>query len=92
MVSRAARALDIASLVLIIAGGALYLRSYFGMEQLRQRRPAEFVRGETVLWGGLYEHARLNRMANVGLAVSGVGVIVGLSAAAYAKRKRGRRS
>jgi hypothetical protein len=81
--------MDIVSLVLIVGGGALYLRSYLGMQAIRNRGLTEFVRGESVIFGATNEHARLDRLAKVGLIVAVGGVLVGVSAAAYARRRRG---
>ncbi len=83
-VGRFGRALDAASLGLILVGGLVYLRSYLGMRQIRDRVPTEFVRGQTVLFGGIAEYARLEWWAKVGLTLAGAGIVVGLSAAAHA--------
>jgi hypothetical protein len=91
-VGRLSRLIDLASLILILAGGALYLKAYFGMQELRSRPEAEFIRGESVAFGRIAEHARLTRVSRVGLAIAGLGLIVGLSAAAHARQIARRRS
>jgi hypothetical protein len=89
VVGRASRAIDAASLVLIVAGAALYLWSYVGMGELRLRAAgASFQPGTTEAFASMREWARLHRMswAGVGLAVIGIGV--GVYAAMHAKRRR----
>lgn len=83
-VTRSSRMIDLASLVLVCVGGALYLVAYLGMEELRTRPYKEFVPFETELFARTREHARLTRTAHIGLALSGMGVVVALSAAAHA--------
>jgi hypothetical protein len=77
--------IDLASLVLVCVGGALYLFAYIGMERLRTRPHEEFVPAETVFFGETQEHARLTRVSYLGLGLCGAGVLVALSAAAHAR-------
>jgi hypothetical protein len=42
-IKRSSRLLDLGSLILICAGGVLYLVAYLGMENLRTRPYEEFV-------------------------------------------------
>ena len=84
-VTRASRIIDLASLALVFAGGLVYLFAYFRMDELRTRPYTEFVRFETELFARTREHARLTRTSQVGLALGGVGVAVGLFAAAHAR-------
>jgi len=82
--------IDLASLILILSGGGLYLAAYFGMRELRARPDTPFVRGTSEAYAGLAEYTRLHRLSIVGLSLAGLGVAVGLSAAAHA-HKIGRR-
>ena len=83
-VQRSSRMIDLASLVLVCAGGLLYLYAYLGMEDLRTRPYEEFVPHETEVFALTGEHARLTRTSAIGLALCGAGVVAGLSAAAHA--------
>jgi hypothetical protein len=83
-VGRLSRALDLGSLVLILVGGALYVRAYLGMQQIRNRGERTFVRGTTEVFSEMKEYGRLRRLSNVALGLAAVGLIVGLSAAAHA--------
>ena len=85
-VGRKSRLIDLASLLLICGGGAMYLMAYFGMQELRNRPHAEFVRGESFAFGRVAEYNRLTLLSWAGLAIAGVGLIVGLSAAAHARQ------
>ena len=76
--------IDVASLILICAGGLLYLATFVRMENLRTRPHQDFVPFQSELWGRTREHARLTRLSNVGLGLAGAGILVGLSAAAHA--------
>lgn len=83
-VKRSSRIIDVASLVLICAGGLVYLFAYARMENLRTRPHEEFVPFQTEAWARTREHARLTQTSRVGLVLSGAGVLIGLSAAAHA--------
>lgn len=85
-VGRLSRAIDLASLALIIAGAVLYLRAYFGMEAVRTTPETPFVRGTVEAFAQLNEYLRLQRLSYIGLALVGVGLAVGLSAAAHARK------
>jgi hypothetical protein len=89
-VGRLSRALDLASLVLILIGGVLYVRAFLGMQQIRKRGLTEFVRGSTEVYESINEHARLSRISTIGLVIAGAGLFVGLSAAAHARIIAGR--
>ena len=83
-VGRSSRIIDVASLVLVCLGGLLYLFAYVRMEALRTRPHEEFIPFVTEAWARTREHARLTRTSQIGLALCGASVIVGLSAAAHA--------
>ncbi|HYC51118.1 MAG TPA: hypothetical protein VEB19_08430 [Gemmatimonadaceae bacterium] len=85
------RLIDLLSVVLVLAGGAVYLNSYLGMQELRSRPHEEFVRGETVAFGRTAEHAKLTRISHIGLGIVALGILVGLSAAAHARQIEKRR-
>ena len=86
------RLIDGVSLALVVGGVWLYLSAFAGMRELRNRPPEQFVRGETVAWGRLAEHGRLTRTSRIGLGIIGLGVVVGLSAAAHARQIARRRT
>lgn len=77
--------IDLASMLLLLAGGALYAFAWARLENLRTRPHEAFVPGQTVAFARTAEHARLSRISTFGLSVAGLGVIVGVSAAAHAK-------
>lgn len=77
--------IDVASLFLLLAGGAIWGFAWFGLEDLRTRPHEEFVPHRTVAFARTVEHARLTRISVLGLSVAGLGVIVGVSAAAHAQ-------
>ena len=85
------RLIDLVSLALVLGGSWLYMNAFAGMRELRNRPQEEFVRGETVAWGRLAEHQSLTRTSRVGLGMIGLGVVVGLSAAAHARQIARRR-
>jgi hypothetical protein len=87
----ASRLIDVLSLGLVLGGAWLYMNAFAGMRELRNRPQEEFVRGETVAWGRLAEHQRLTRTSRIGLGIIGLGVVVGLSAAAHARQIARRR-
>lgn len=77
--------IDLASLLLLVAGGVIWAFAWFGLDDLRRRPHEEFVPGETVAFARTAEHARLTRISTLGLSMAGLGVIVGVSAAAHAQ-------
>lgn len=83
-VRRSSRFIDLASLVLICAGGLVYLFAFVRMEDLRGRPDEEFVPFQTEVFARSREHARLTRTSHIGLGLCGAGVVVALSAAAHA--------
>jgi hypothetical protein len=83
-VPRSSRIIDLLSLVLVSAGGLLYVFAYLGMDDLRSRPHTEFVPHETELFERTREHARLTRTSRIGLGLCVAGVVVALSAAAHA--------
>lgn len=85
-VGRLSRAIDIASLTLIIAGGALFLRAYLGMEEIRTTPEVPFVRGTMEVFELTNRHYRFKWLSYVGLGLVGAGVVVGLSAAVHARK------
>lgn len=85
------RLIDIASLALVLGGAWLYLSAFAGMRELRNRPHEGFVRGESVAWGRLAEHQQLTRTSRIALGIIGLGVVVGLSAAAHARQIAKRR-
>ncbi len=78
--------IDMASLILILAGGALYVAAYVGMRDLRNRPHTEFVRGNTEAFSSLTQYIRLHRLSIAGLALAALGIIVGVSAAVHARQ------
>ena len=85
VVQRSSRMIDAASLLLLAAGGVIWAFAWFGLDDLRRRPYEEFVPGQTVAFARTAEHARLTRISALGLSVAGLGVIVGVSAAAHAQ-------
>lgn len=82
------RAIDLASLLLILAGAALYLRAYIGMEEIRTSPEVPFARGTVEAFELSKRHVRLKQLSYVGLGLVGAGLVVGLSAAAHAHKIR----
>lgn len=78
--------IDLASLILILAGGGLYVAAYAGMQDLRNRPHAEFVRGSTEAFSGLTQYTRLHRLSIAGLSLAALGIVVGVSAAVHARQ------
>lgn len=78
--------IDVASILLLLAGGAIWGFAWFGLEDLRMRPHEEFVPHRTVAFARTAEHAKLTRISVLGLSVAGLGMIVGVSAAAHAQR------
>ncbi|MGH7677968.1 MAG: hypothetical protein ACRENU_05840 [Gemmatimonadaceae bacterium] len=80
------RAIDLASLTLLVVGAALYLRAYFGMESVRTTPETPFVPGTMEAFALLNQFVRLKRLSYVGLSLVGLGLAVGLSAALHARK------
>jgi hypothetical protein len=85
-VPRIGRVLDAAAGVLLIAGGALYGRSYFGLEELRGRPLADYQTGMQITQ--LAEFHALSRLSWAGMAIAVAGVGVAIYAALLARRLR----
>ena len=83
-VARSSRMIDIASLMLVVAGGACYLWAYSGMQVLRQA--AHDPKAE--LFAGYTRFVRLSQISIAGLIAVGLGVAVGIGAALHARRAR----
>jgi hypothetical protein len=85
------RALDAASLGLLLLGGFLYFRAYIGMQQLRvSAEAAMFVPGTTEAFASLNQFARLRSLSYLALmlAVTGIGMCVYAAMHARAIRRR----
>jgi hypothetical protein len=85
-VPRIGRLLDAAAAVLLLAGGALYARSYYGLEELRDRPPGAYSAGMEIT--RLAEFHALNRVSWAGVAVALIGVGVAVYAALLARKLR----
>lgn len=92
VVHRSSRMIDVASMLLLVAGGVIWAFAWSGLEDLRRRPHEEFVPGRTMAFARTAEHARLTRISVLGLSLAGLGVIVGVGAAAHAQAlaRRGR--
>ena len=86
-VPRFGRVLDLAAAVLLLGGGVLYARSYFGLEELRGRPLGEYVAGMQITQ--LSEFHSLNRLSLAGLALAFLGIGVAVYAALVARRHSG---
>ena len=80
--ARSSRMIEVASLVLVIAGGACYLWAYAGMRALRV---AVHDPGAE-LFAGYTRFVRLWQLSVVGLTAVALGVLVGVWAALHARR------
>ena len=76
--------IDVASLLLVVGGGACYLWAYAGMQALRQATPDP----NAELFAGYTRFVRLWQLSVVGLTSVGLGVAVGIWAALHARRPR----
>lgn len=85
-VSSSSRRIDLASLVLILLGAALFGRAYLGMEAVKNTMDVPFVRGTMEAYALTNQYLRLQRQSYVGLALVGAGIVVGLSAAVHAHK------
>ena len=61
----------------------MYVRAYVGMERIRSSPDVPFVRGTMEVYALTNEYWRLQRLSYVALGLVGVGIAVGLSAAAH---------
>lgn len=82
-VGRRSRLIDLTSLLLVLVGFALYVHAYVGMERIRTSPDAPFVRGTMEVYALTNQYWRLQRLSYVALGLVGVGIAVGLSAAAH---------
>lgn len=82
-VARRSRLIDVASLVLILGGFALYVHAYLGMDRIRLSPDVPFRRGTMEVYALTNEYWRLQKLSFVALGLVGVGIVVGLSAAAH---------
>jgi len=89
-VSRSSRRIDLASLLLILVGAALFGRAYLGMETVKNSIDVPFVRGTMEAYALTNQYLRLQRLSYFGLALVGAGIAVGLSAAVHAHKIAGR--
>jgi hypothetical protein len=87
-VRRSSRIIDLVSLVLILAGAALYIRAYVGMEAIRTTPETPFTRGTMEAFELTNRYLRLQQRSYLGLALVSAGLLVGLSAAAHAHKIR----
>jgi hypothetical protein len=83
VVARRSRLIDVVSLLLILGGFALYVRAYLGMERIRTSPDVPFVRGTMEVYALTNAYWRLQKLSYVALGLVGVGIAVGLSAAAH---------
>jgi hypothetical protein len=81
-VARSSRMIDVASLVLVVAGVGCYLWAYAGMQTLRQMTHDP----NAALFAGYTRFVRLHQLSILGLSVTGLGVLVGIGAALHARR------
>lgn len=84
-VPRIGRIMDLAAAALIIAGAALYLRAYIGLEALRATPLGEYTLGMKITM--LAEFHSLERISFAGLTIAICGIGVAVSAAIVAKRR-----
>ena len=89
-VARRSRLIDLASLLLILGGFVLYVRAYLGMERIRTSGDIPFVRGTMEVYELTNRYVRLQRLSYLALGLVGVGIAVGLSAAAHHHKIRRR--
>ena len=85
-VGRLSRAIDLASLLLIVVGAGLYLRAYAGMKEVSQSQNTPFVRGTMEAYALTNQYLRFRRFSYLGLVLVGAGIAVGLSAAVHAHK------
>jgi hypothetical protein len=90
VVSRTSRLIDVASVGLIITGAAMFGRAYLGMESVRNSPEIPFARGTMEAYALTNQFLRFQRLSYMGIGFIGVGVAVGLSAAAHARTIRRR--
>jgi hypothetical protein len=78
------RAIDVASLLLILAGAALFILAYLGMIAVRDAPDVPFVPGTMEAYELTNKYLRFRRWSYAGLGLIVAGVAVGLSAAVHA--------
>jgi hypothetical protein len=83
-VARSSRLIDVASLVLVVAGSGCYLLAYAGMRALQ----ASIHDPSAAIFAGYVRFVRLWQLSVVGLIAVGLGVLVGVGAAIHARRDR----
>jgi hypothetical protein len=83
-VGRLSRAIDVASLALILAGTGLFVLAYLGMIEVRDAPQIPFARGTMEAFELTNKYLRFKRWSYVGLGLVGAGIVVGLSAAVHA--------
>lgn len=83
-VPRIGRALDLVAAALVIIGGAMYARSYVGLEALRARPLQEYRAGIEIT--RLAEFHALERLSLAGMLAAAAGIGVAVSAAVVARR------
>jgi hypothetical protein len=76
--------IDVASLVLVVAGVGCYLWAYAGMHALR----GSVYDPRAEIFAGYTRFVRLWQLSVVGLVAVGLGVLVGVGAAIHARRDR----
>ena len=82
-VSRKARFFDVASIVLVLAGGACYAWAFVAMQSLGEMAHDP----NAPLFAGYRRYARLLVVSRVALGTIALGVMVGVGAALYARRR-----
>jgi hypothetical protein len=90
VISRTSRLIDVASVGLIIVGATMFGRAYLGMERVRNSPDVPFARGTMEAYALTNQFLRFQRLSYVGIGLVGVGIAVGLSAAAHARTIRRR--
>ncbi|MGI8498637.1 MAG: hypothetical protein ACR2OG_13755 [Gemmatimonadaceae bacterium] len=84
---RRERLIDALGLLLLLAGGAMYARSFLGMRTLRD---SAFVKGRP--WAMVRQWEHLLTLSRWGLAVAGVGLLVLIGGAWVERRARRERA
>jgi hypothetical protein len=83
-VPRIGRVMDLAAATLLLIGGVLYVRAYFGLEALRARPLADYQAGMEIT--RIAEFHALERLSFGGMALAILGVAVAAGAAVIARR------
>lgn len=84
-VPRVARLMDLAGLLLLLAGGGLYLRAYLGLRALQHVHPAPGERP----FSAMRRFDQLWTLSRAGLGLIVAGVVVMVAATLVARRLRG---